>query len=88
MNRNTFDNLCGNVYERVKALLSQLLNRCKNQAFSDIVLIGGSTRIPKIQEILKNAAPHSIINKTLNADEAIARGAATLAASLAGWINF
>ncbi|VEN50079.1 unnamed protein product [Callosobruchus maculatus] len=55
----------------------------KNQ-INDIVLVGGSTRIPKIQQLLLNYFKGKELNKSINPDEAVAYGAAIQAAILAG----
>ena len=46
----------------------------------DIVLVGGSSRIPKIQEMIKNYFNGKELCKNINADEAVAYGAAYQAA--------
>uniref|UniRef100_A0A8C0N9V2 Heat shock cognate 71 kDa protein n=1 Tax=Canis lupus familiaris TaxID=9615 RepID=A0A8C0N9V2_CANLF len=50
----------------------------------DIVLVGGSTRIPKIQKLLQDFFNGKELNKSINPDEAIAYGAAVQAAILSG----
>uniref|UniRef100_A0A672K1I5 Heat shock cognate 71 kDa protein n=1 Tax=Sinocyclocheilus grahami TaxID=75366 RepID=A0A672K1I5_SINGR len=50
----------------------------------DIVLVGGSTRIPKIQKLLQDLFNGRDLNKSINPDEAVAYGAAVQAAILAG----
>jgi L1 cell adhesion molecule like protein len=50
----------------------------------DVVLVGGSTRIPKVQELLKNFFNGKELNKSINPDEAVAYGAAVQAAILKG----
>ena len=50
----------------------------------EIVLVGGSTRIPKIQELLSNFFNGKELNKGINPDEAVAYGAAVQAAILSG----
>ncbi|GBO10625.1 Heat shock protein cognate 4 [Araneus ventricosus] len=50
----------------------------------DIVLVGGSTRIPKIQKLLQNFFNGKELNKSINPDEAVAYGAAVQAAILNG----
>ena len=47
----------------------------KNQ-IDEIVLVGGSTRIPKVQELLKEFFGGKTLNKSINPDEAVAYGAA------------
>ncbi|XP_065885179.1 heat shock cognate 71 kDa protein-like [Dysidea avara] len=50
----------------------------------DIVLVGGSTRIPKIQKLLQDFFGGKELNKSINPDEAVAYGAAVQAAILSG----
>ncbi|XP_030753769.1 heat shock protein 68-like [Sitophilus oryzae] len=50
----------------------------------DIVLVGGSTRIPKIQQLLQNFFNGKQLNLSINPDEAVAYGAAVQAAVLSG----
>lgn len=53
----------------------------KNQVH-DIVLVGGSTRIPKVQQLLSEFFNGRNLNKSINPDEAVAYGAAIQAAVL------
>lgn len=55
----------------------------KNQ-ISEIVLVGGSTRIPKVQKLLQDCFNGKELNKSINPDEAVAYGAAVQAAILSG----
>ena len=50
----------------------------------DIVLVGGSTRIPKVQKLLQDFFNGKELNKSINPDEAVAYGAAVQAAILTG----
>lgn len=50
----------------------------------DVVLVGGSTRIPKVVELLKEYFNGKEPNKSINPDEAVAYGAAVQAAILKG----
>ncbi|KAJ2677926.1 Heat shock protein ssb1 [Coemansia spiralis] len=50
----------------------------------DIVLVGGSTRIPKIQSMLQEFFDNKELNKSINPDEAVAHGAAVQGAVLTG----
>ncbi|XP_049818813.1 heat shock 70 kDa protein-like [Aethina tumida] len=63
-----------------KALRDAKIN---NNKVEDVVLIGGSTRIPKIQTLLQNMFPGKKLNLSINPDEAVAYGAAIQAAILA-----
>merc|ERR1711879_147321 len=53
-------------------------------SIDDIVLVGGSTRIPKIQKLLSDFFNGKELNKSINPDEAVAYGAAVQAAILTG----
>lgn len=50
----------------------------------EVVLVGGSTRIPKIQSMLSEFFNGKVLNKSINPDEAVAYGAAVQAAILTG----
>ncbi|GJV32269.1 heat shock cognate 70 kDa protein [Tanacetum coccineum] len=58
-------------------------NMNKNKV-DDVVIVGGSTRIPKIQQMLTDFFNGKTLCKSINADEAVAYGAAVLAANLNG----
>lgn len=51
---------------------------------NQVVLVGGSTRIPKVQELLKAFFNGKELNKEINPDEAVAYGAAVQGAILSG----
>jgi L1 cell adhesion molecule like protein len=53
-------------------------------AIHEIVLVGGSTRIPKVQKLLQDFFNGKELNKSINPDEAVAYGAAVQAAILKG----
>ena len=55
-------------------------SHCFPQDVDEIVLVGGSTRIPKIQEMLSDYFYGKQLNKRLNPDEAVAYGATIEAA--------
>ena len=56
----------------------------KKSEIDDIVLVGGSTRIPKVQELLENFFDGKKASKGINPDEAVAYGAAVQAGVLSG----
>ncbi|XP_028307892.1 heat shock 70 kDa protein-like [Gouania willdenowi] len=64
-----------------KALRDAKLDKSK---INEIVLVGGSTRIPKIQKLLQDFFNGRELNKSINPDEAVAYGAAVQAAILMG----
>jgi L1 cell adhesion molecule like protein len=87
--RAKFEQLCDSVFKRCMAPLDDVLKTAKFDGNSvsksqvdEIVLVGGSTRIPKIQEMLSNYFNGKQLNKSINPDEAVAYGAAVLAATL------
>ena len=53
-------------------------------SINDLVLVGGATRIPKIQKLLQDFFNGKELNKSINPDEAVAYGAAVQAAILTG----
>jgi len=61
--------------------------KLKNTEIDEIVLVGGSTRIPKIQELLQEAFNGKSLCKSVNPDEAVAYGAAVQGAILSGQRN-
>merc|ERR1712025_769850 len=58
--------------------------RMDKSTIHDIVLVGGSTRIPKVQKLLQDFFNGKELNKSINPDEAVAYGAAVQAAILTG----
>jgi len=85
LTRETFNKLCNGIFVRcidtVKAVLRDA-NATLEQV-SDVVLVGGSTRIPAIQEALLNLFNGRIeLCKSINPDEAVAYGAAVQGAIL------
>ena len=64
-----------------KALRDSKLDKA---SINEIVLVGGSTRIPKIQKLLQDFFNGKELNKSINPDEAVAYGAAVQAAILHG----
>merc|ERR1712002_1373324 len=60
------------------------MGKMDKSSIHDIVLVGGSTRIPKIQKLLQDFFNGKELNKSINPDEAVAYGAAVQAAILMG----
>ncbi|CAI9093762.1 OLC1v1029323C1 [Oldenlandia corymbosa var. corymbosa] len=56
-------------------------------AVDDVVIVGGSSRIPKIQQLLQELFDGKELCKRINPDEAVAYGAAVQASILSGWSN-
>jgi len=89
MTRAKFEALCESTFRRTIAPLEQVL-RDANMSKSDIheiVMVGGSTRIPKIREMVSNFFNGKKLNDSVHPDEAVAYGAAIQAHILMGGAN-
>merc|ERR1739848_130127 len=71
-----------NTLEPVEKVLRD--SKADKKSVNDIVLVGGSTRIPKVQQLLQDFFNGKELNKSINPDEAVAHGAAVQAAILKG----
>ena len=84
--RAKFESLCMSLFQKCLDPVSKVLRDAgvsKGQV-DEIVLVGGSTRIPKIQEMLSSFFGGKELNKSVNPDEAVAYGAAVQANILSG----
>ena len=86
MNRARFEELCGDLFRKTFEPVEQVLKDAKisKSEIDEVVLVGGSTRIPKIQNQLTDFFNGKALNKSINPDEAVAYGAAVQAAILSG----
>lgn len=86
VSRARFEELCSDLFRGTLEPVGKALNDAKmdKSAIHDVVLVGGSTRIPKIQSLLQNFFCGKSLNLTINPDEAVAYGAAVQAAILSG----
>merc|ERR1712033_154140 len=84
--RARFEELCADLFRGTLEPVEKSLRDAKFQKdkIHEIVLVGGSTRIPKIQKLLVDFFNGKELNKSINPDEAVAYGAAVQAAILAG----
>jgi len=89
LTRAKFEQLADKVFARTLEPLDRLLKDAKMSKgdIHEIVLVGGTTRIPRVQEILSNYFNGKQLNKSLNPDEAVAYGAAVQASILTGQGN-
>ena len=89
LSKAKFEQLADPIFQRTIEPLQRLLQDAKMSKgdIHEIVLVGGTTRIPRIQELLSNFFNGKQLNKTLNPDEAVAYGAAVQAAILTGQGN-
>uniref|UniRef100_A0A6P7F2B8 Heat shock protein 70 A2-like n=1 Tax=Diabrotica virgifera virgifera TaxID=50390 RepID=A0A6P7F2B8_DIAVI len=86
ISRARFEELCSDLFRGTLQPVEKALNDAKldKGQIHDIVLVGGSTRIPKIQQLLQNYFSGKALNLSINPDEAVAYGAAVQAAVLSG----
>jgi L1 cell adhesion molecule like protein len=86
LTRARFENLCGDFFKRCLAPVDKVLMDAKISKgdVDEIVLVGGTTRIPKIQTMLSNYFNGKKLCRSINPDEAVAYGAAVQASILGG----
>ncbi|KAF6202536.1 hypothetical protein GE061_002932 [Apolygus lucorum] len=86
ISRARFEELCADLFRNTLQPVEKCLQDAKMDKGSihDVVLVGGSTRIPKIQNLLQNFFNGKALNMSINPDEAVAYGAAVQAAVLSG----
>jgi len=86
MTRAKFENLCEALFKKTIAPVEQVLRDAKmsKSQIHEVVLVGGSTRIPKIQQLLSEFFNHKELCKSINPDECVAYGAAVQGAILSG----
>jgi L1 cell adhesion molecule like protein len=84
--RARFEELCADLFRQCLDPVSKALNDAKmdKSQIHEIVLVGGSTRIPKVQRLLQDYFGGKELNRSINPDEAVAYGAAIQAAVLSG----
>ncbi|KAG8438129.1 hypothetical protein GDO86_008715 [Hymenochirus boettgeri] len=84
--RARFEELCSDLFRGTLEPVEKALRdaRLEKSQIHDIVLVGGSTRIPKVQKLLQDFFNGRELNKSINPDEAVAYGAAVQAAILMG----
>merc|ERR1712036_85903 len=84
--RARFEELCADLFRATLEPVEKSLRDAKldKSQIHELVLVGGSTRIPKVQKLLEDFFNGRGLNKSINPDEAVAYGAAVQAAILAG----
>lgn len=86
LTRAKFEEINSDLFKDTLEPVTKALNDAglaKNE-IHEVVLVGGSTRIPKIQQLLSDCFDKKELNKSINPDEAVAYGAAVQAAILSG----
>lgn len=84
--RARFETLCLDLFKATLEPVERALRDAKLQKkdIHEIVMVGGSTRIPKVQSLLKEFFDNRELDMSINPDEAVAYGAAVQAAILSG----
>ena len=86
LTRAKFEELCNDLFKNTLKPVGTVLedSGLKKSEIDEIVLVGGSTRIPKVQSLLKDYFDGKEPNKGINPDEAVAYGAAVQGGILGG----
>ncbi|CAF1076083.1 unnamed protein product, partial [Didymodactylos carnosus] len=86
LSRAKFEELCMGLFRSTLKPVEKALRDAKmdKARIHEVILVGGSTRIPKIQKLLQDFFNGKELNKSINPDEAVAYGAAIQAAILFG----
>jgi molecular chaperone DnaK len=88
LTRGKFEELCADLIDRCRIPVENALRDAKidKSKIDEVVLVGGSTRIPAVQEVVKRVLGKDP-NQTVNPDEVVAVGAAIQAGVLAGEVK-
>jgi len=87
--RSTFDQITADLVERTTGPVKQALADAKltDSDIDEVILVGGSTRIPAVQNLVRRLTGGKDPNMTVNPDEVVALGAAVQAAVLKGEVK-
>ncbi len=89
LTRARFEQMCEDIFQRSVGPVKQALQDASlmPDKIDEVVLVGGSTRIPRVQEIVKNLFGGKEPHKGVNPDEVVAVGAAVQAGVLGGEVK-
>nr|BCL66137.1 heat shock protein 70B [Volvox africanus] len=89
LSRAKFEEMCSDLLERCKVPVQQALRDAKLSIsdIQEVILVGGSTRIPAVQDIVRKLTGGKEPNVSVNPDEVVALGAAVQAGVLAGEVS-
>ena len=75
--RDIFNKECEKLYKKIDSIINKILKESKFtvEEINDVILVGGSSRIPKIKEMLEDKFGKNKIRDDINQDEAVAIGA-------------
>ncbi|MCH2162156.1 MAG: molecular chaperone DnaK [Phycisphaerales bacterium] len=84
--RATFESICADLFDRLRVPCETALKDAKTNAseIAEVIMVGGSTRIPKVQEIAKSIFSTDELDHSINPDEVVAIGAAIQGGVLQG----
>jgi L1 cell adhesion molecule like protein len=84
--RAKFEDLCGDYFRKSMEPVEQVLRDSKKSKsqVNEVVLVGGSTRVPKVQQLLSEFFNGKQLNKSIDPDTVVSAGASIQAAILAG----
>ncbi len=83
LTRAKFEEICDPIFDKLKAPVKQALKDAKLEKIDKVILVGGSTRIPKVQQIVKDLTGLEP-DKSVHPDEAVSLGAAIQGGILGG----
>ena len=88
LTRAKFESLCEDLFERCRGPVERVISDAKLSvdAIKEVVLVGGSTRIPRVQQLVRELTGKEA-NLTVNPDEVVALGAAVQAGVLSGEVG-
>jgi len=86
LTRARFEELCSDLFKKTLKPVQQVLDdsSLKKSEIDEILLVGGSTRIPKVQQLIKDFFNGKEPNRGINPDEAVAYGASVQGGILGG----
>tara|TARA_Y100000817_G_scaffold309568_1_gene298924 strand:- start:571 stop:2517 length:1947 start_codon:yes stop_codon:yes gene_type:complete len=87
--RAKFESLCMHLFNKCMEPVMKVLkdSSLSKSNVDELVLVGGSTRIPRIQKLLSDFFNGKELSKSINPDEAVAHGASVQAAILSGGVD-
>lgn len=87
--RSKFEEICADIFNKTLWYVQEALKdaEIEKDKIEDIILVGGSSRIPKIQQLVREFFNGKEVNVSMNPEEAVALGAAVQAAILDGHDN-
>jgi len=86
LTRAKFEEICADIFEKLKGPTKQAIKDAKVDKIDKVILVGGSTRIPKVQQIVKEITGLEP-DKSVHPDEAVALGAAIQGGIISGEVK-